>query len=50
MNLSNIPLTGEKPIAGWIIAIIVISALAIAGSILYPKFAAKKKDNNKKDD
>lgn len=53
MNLLyNIPLTGEKPIKSWIIAIVVIAALAVVGSIVYPKIATKlhKKNNDKKDD
>lgn len=53
MNLLyNIPLTGEKPMKGWIIAVIVAAAVAVVGSVLYPKIAEKfeKKNNDKKDD
>ena len=37
------PPTGEKPLSGWIIAIIIIAALAVVASLLLPKLPKIKK-------
>ncbi len=40
INSTNIPLTGEKPINGWIIVAIVVAALALVATLLAPKIPA----------
>ena len=38
MNYLINPPTGERPISGWIILLIVLAALALLGTLLAPKF------------
>ncbi len=39
-TLVSIPATGEKPISGWIIFLIIVAALALIITVLAPKIPA----------
>lgn len=44
----SIPQTGEKPLSGWIIALIVVAALALLGALFFPQLCALYKKIFKK--
>ena len=47
-SLWNIPQTGEKPLSGWIIALIVIAAIALLGALFFPQLCELYKKHFKK--